>query len=288
MGTSARSPEPDDERASPLIEALGAVGGALARNPTLVGGTTAFVVALSFVSANAIWYQPHFHSGAFFATRDVDYVGPADPSQQETTIRIEREGDRQARAKADPVVEKVQAILQSMNLYEGPVDGLNGPNTRKAVAAYRKTLGMAPSDAVDAELLETLGVYDKTAGIGEPDRPAVREVTAKRPASLPVVDESADPVAARIEQASATVDVPEEGGSTAVGKPAVAAKPDPMIMKIQAGLKAFGNDQMEVDGLIGSKTRSSIKEFQSLFGLKVTGEPSEEVYAKMREIGLTN
>ena len=93
MGKSARSLDLDEERSSPLIEALGAVGGALARNPTLVGGTTAFLVALSFVSANAIWYQPHFHSGAFFATRDVDYVGPADPSQQETTIKIEREGD---------------------------------------------------------------------------------------------------------------------------------------------------------------------------------------------------
>ena len=51
------------------------------------------------------------------------------------------------------------------------------------------------------------------------------------------------------------------------------AKPDPMVQKIQAGLKAFGNDGMEIDGVIGSKTRSAIREFQSLFGLPVTGEP---------------
>ena len=61
-----------------------------------------------------------------------------------------------------------------------------------------------------------------------------------------------------------------------------------MILKIQAGLKAFGNDGMEIDGVIGSKTRAAIKEFQSLFGLPVTGEPDEKLYAKMREIGLTN
>lgn len=282
MGKSARSLDLDAERSSPLIEALGAVGGALARNPTLVGGTTAFLVALSFVSANAIWYQPHFHSGAFFATRDVDYVGPADPSQQETTIKIEREGDGKAIVKADPVVEKVQAILQSMNLYEGPVDGLNGPNTRKAVVAYRKTLGMEPSDAIDAELLDSLGAEDKTAGIRLPQTQLLREVTAQRPAGL---DESADPIAARIEQASATVDMPADD---AVGVDAKPAEADPMVVKIQAGLKAFGNDKMEIDGRIGSKTRAAIKEFQSLFGLKVTGEPSDEVYAKMREIGLTN
>jgi peptidoglycan hydrolase-like protein with peptidoglycan-binding domain len=59
-------------------------------------------------------------------------------------------------------------------------------------------------------------------------------------------------------------------------------------MKIQAGLKAFGNDKIEIDGVMGNRTRAAIREFQSLFGLPVTGEPSEEVYAKMREIGLTN
>ena len=64
--------------------------------------------------------------------------------------------------------------------------------------------------------------------------------------------------------------------------------PDPMVQKIQAGLKAFGNDGMEIDGVIGAKTRSAIREFQSLFGLPVTGEPDQKVYAKMREIGLTN
>ncbi len=68
----------------------------------------------------------------------------------------------------------------------------------------------------------------------------------------------------------------------------IAAKPDPMVQKIQAGLKAFGNDGMEIDGVIGAKTRAAIREFQSLFGLPVTGEPDQKLYAKMREIGLTN
>ena len=45
---------------------------------------------------------------------------------------------------------------------------------------------------------------------------------------------------------------------------------------------------MKVDGVIGARTRSAIREFQSLFGLPVTGEPDATLYAKMREIGLTN
>src|SRR5262245_13534682 len=121
MAKRARLPELDDEPQSPLAEAVAAVGSTLARNPVLVGGTTAFVVALSYVSANALWYQPHFHSGAFFATRENEYVGPPDPAMQETTIRIERPGESRPVAKPDPVVQKVQAVLKSMNLYEGEV-----------------------------------------------------------------------------------------------------------------------------------------------------------------------
>src|SRR5262245_59711814 len=165
MGRRARLPELDDEPQSPLAEAFAAVGSTLARNPVLVGGTTAFIVALSYVSANAIWYHPHFHSGAFFATRDNNYAGPPDPAVQETTIRIERPGETRPVPKPDPLVEKVQAVLKSMNLYEGDVDGLNGPNTRSAIAAYRKTLGMPVSGEIDDALLEQLGAGETTAGI---------------------------------------------------------------------------------------------------------------------------
>ena len=65
------------------------------------------------------------------------------PACSETTIRIERQSEAvKPVVKPDPVVEQVQSILQSMNLYAGDVDGVNGPNTRKAIAAYRKTMGM--------------------------------------------------------------------------------------------------------------------------------------------------
>ena len=74
--------------------------------------------------------------------------------------------------KPDPVVEQVQGILQSMNLYAGDVDGIDGPNTRKAIEAYRKTMGMQVSGEIDDALLEQLGAGDTTAGIKPKPRPA--------------------------------------------------------------------------------------------------------------------
>ena len=139
------------------------MGAVISRNPVLVGGSTAFLVALSFVSANALWYQPHFHSGAFFPTRDMEdiYVAPDLPGTTddptETTIRIQREPAHIPQPKPDPVIEQVQGILRDLNFYDGTVDGIAGPNTRSAIANYRKKVGLPASDRIDEELLTQLG-----------------------------------------------------------------------------------------------------------------------------------
>ena len=36
-----------------------------------------------------------------------------------------------------------------MNLYAGDVDGIDGPNTRKAIETYRKAMGMEISGDID-------------------------------------------------------------------------------------------------------------------------------------------
>jgi peptidoglycan hydrolase-like protein with peptidoglycan-binding domain len=259
MARSAKRPKKPAHMAL-LGNGAAAIGGAISRNPMLVGGTTAFLVALSFVSANALWYQPHFHSGAFFSTRNLDntYVAPdleADmprlEEEPETTIRIDRAPNHVPQPKPDPVVEQVQGILRDLDFYAGTVDGIAGPNTRAAIANYRKKVGLPASDAIDDELLTQLGTQPTTAAIAAPPAPAPRQTD----------------------------------GQTETTRPHAS---DPLIIKIQAGLKAFGNDGIEIDGVMGSKTKSAIREFQSLFGLPVTGEPDEALYAKMREIGLTN
>lgn len=261
MGRSARSRKVvEEEPVSPLRQGASMLGAAVARNPILVGGMTAFLVALSYVSANALWYQPHFHAGAFFSTRETAYVGPPPPEEPgdaptETTIRIERDSHVVAPPPAgDPVVKQVQSVLKELNFYDGDVDGLMGPNTRKAIERYRETVGLPANGDIDQQLVEHLGAATATAGI--PRQPVPTPPSAK----LSIVPEPRP--------------APDSG--------------DPRILKIQAGLKAFGNDGIEIDGVVGSRTRSAIREFQSLFGLPVTGEPDEELYRKMREIGLTS
>jgi peptidoglycan hydrolase-like protein with peptidoglycan-binding domain len=250
MGRSARRPDPFDEEESPLASAAAGLARIIFRNPMLVGGSTAFLVALTFVSANALWYQPHAHPGAFFATRDFAGVMPS-PPEPDATIRIVR--PRAARPAGDPKVREVQSILGRLDFYSGEVDGIPGPNTRQAIFDYQTKMGLEATGSIDASLLDLLGAASGRQDIA----PARAPETAA--AAAPEADPLAPPLPA-----------------------------DRQIMKLQAGLRAFGNDDMEVDGILGARTRAAVNEFQALFGLPETGEPDEAVYAKMREIGLTN
>ncbi|RWG51040.1 peptidoglycan-binding protein [Mesorhizobium sp.] len=255
MARSAKQPKAVKRRGNAFQGSAVAVGSLISRNPVLVGGSTAFLVTLFYVSANALWYQPFPHAGAFFATRSIEGFPRAGADEPETTINIVRPGS--APIKSDPVVEQIQGILKDLDFYSGTVDGISGPNTRKAIQAYQQKVGLNASGEIDSVLVDQLGATPTASTV------------VPHPAPRP------DDMAAIPVSASAPADAPAQA-------------PDARIIKIQAGLKAFGNDDMQLDGVVGARTKAAIKEFQSLFGLPETGEPDEVVYVKMREIGLTN
>jgi peptidoglycan hydrolase-like protein with peptidoglycan-binding domain len=242
----------DSPLAALLRDGVRAAGASAARNPIVVGGTTAFLVTLFFVSANALWNQPRPHASAFFITRDMpDYRAPV---PDEGAFQDEEDHSAAPPAVADPKVQQVQDILGDLNLYTGSVDGIAGPQTRKAIAEYQKLVGLEPSGEIDDNLID--------------------ELIARR---APRQDEAIE--------AMPPVPAPRPARAEAVAE-VRAANPD--ILKVQAGLKAFGQDGIEIDGRLGLRTRTAIREFQSLFGLPVTGEPDAKLLAKMRQIGLTN
>ncbi|MCO6389523.1 peptidoglycan-binding protein [Aliihoeflea aestuarii] len=280
----ARSAKSRKRKQSPglLATGLAATGRAIAERPVVVGGLTAFAITFAFVAANAIWYQPHPHKSAFFETR---HMSPRVPAEPVDVTRLEIEPapatapkldlpaetvapSPAARPQANPaqtdprledpapdaraaVVAEVQRVLAELDLYKGAIDGLTGPQTNAAVATYRQTLGLPEDGGIDSELLRHLG----TNGQAEQENTPV---------------EAARSGTDQIQTASA----PSSG--------------EQRVMRIQAGLRAFGNQSIDLDGQVGPRTESAILEFQSLFGLPETGMPDEATYEKMREIGLTS
>jgi Putative peptidoglycan binding domain len=58
----------------------------------------------------------------------------------------------------DQVIADVQALLQQMGYYKGEVDGLLGPLTREALAAYQADQGLTTTEAIDEPTLDSLGL----------------------------------------------------------------------------------------------------------------------------------
>jgi hypothetical protein len=58
----------------------------------------------------------------------------------------------------DQVAVNVQEQLARAGYYDGPIDGLLGPMTREAIAAYQADNGLAVTSAIDEPTLATLGL----------------------------------------------------------------------------------------------------------------------------------
>ena len=58
----------------------------------------------------------------------------------------------------DRVIVDVQSQLQRDGYYDGPVDGVLGPMTREAIAAFQADHGLAVTSVIDQPTLATLGI----------------------------------------------------------------------------------------------------------------------------------
>jgi hypothetical protein len=60
----------------------------------------------------------------------------------------------------DQVLAEVQTVLQGQGIYRGEIDGLLGPATRAALAAYQTAKGLPPTATLDQPTLDTLGLSE--------------------------------------------------------------------------------------------------------------------------------
>jgi putative peptidoglycan binding protein len=58
----------------------------------------------------------------------------------------------------DQVIAETQSLLQQMGYYNGEVDGLLGPMTREALAAYQADNGLTATASIDEPTLDSLGL----------------------------------------------------------------------------------------------------------------------------------
>jgi len=249
---------------------LTATGETIQDNPSIAAGTCVFVVAFSLVAANALYSQKGGHPGPIWATRDAittqsveEKARARQPGRATASpltldkipIPIMRPQDTGQTIPASSLVREAQSHLAALGYYGGTVDGLYGPKTRDAIAAFEKAYGFEISGQVSTALLKDIGdVAGKTA---KPLSPAEHPI------------DRVSPLAAADEQAP-------------LRRPETDAA---LVARVQIGLINFGEVEVAVDGVLTDPTVSAVRRFQERYRLPVTGIPDSAIVRKLEDIG---
>lgn len=295
-----------DDRESVLGELAHGLWRLAVRNRRTVLAGLGVLGVVTYASVNALYLQDGAHPSAFFETRDTLTErrhalrsdernmggGSTDPSPVTRIVFDENASDTSAPGavplsrpserpaeptrveqivvapqatpgRQDPTTE-LQQMLAELGFYDAKVDGIAGPRTQAAIDAYKTSVGLRGIDLSTDELLTSLrNNMMVTAAIPRP-RPA---------APAPQVD-------------PAPAKAPGSPEHNRVQDAAQAPVADPDVLRVQAGLKAFGNDDIRVDGVAGEQTSMAVREFQALFRMPVTGEIDTALLDKMVAVGL--
>ena len=90
---------------------------------------------------NALWLQDGRHPAPLFST-----APPASQSRSSDKAPV------RTRVEAAAKMRELQHGLRDLGFYDGPVDGIDGPHTRMAVAAYQKANGLDSTGTPDKGL----------------------------------------------------------------------------------------------------------------------------------------
>lgn len=301
-----------------LGEAMGSIGGFIARNPSFAGATTALAVAATFFSANALLFQEGQHPSAFFATRPI--VSDVQPKSDASGLPVSADEPNVTRFVLNSGSEPTHTASIEPSAVPIPVPAPRPHEATNAAEKVSVSIPYEPSTPASVadggeeavlhiqELLAKLGYYEGDLdGLDGPMTRSAIEDYKKHTGLKGIELTDAELMTSMRNNLDVTAAVPKAppAPSEVVAKPQVkevAAAPMSVedllggqlpkeipsadVVKVQAALKAFGNTDVAVDGIAGGQTEEAIREFQTLFRLPVTGEIDEPLLEKMRDVGL--
>lgn len=263
------------------------------KNPLLASGFFLFFVGFGFVTFNALFFQNASHHAVFIQTRPFDDhsspsakspsmslpdIGQDIPSSS-SVVEKANEPPVTGRQKTDVLPDnllEVQKKLASSGFYDGPLDGLDGPKTRSAIARWRESANKISNHDKLAETQDDIAALI-SGELAQKD--ALDGVTTQALNNSPPGGERerntsavAATNAASADQAGAYQDHFKAGTAD--------------IMRVQAALRSFGDDHVIVTGKEDENTAEALRNFQKMFSLSVTGTINQEVIDKMKDIGL--
>lgn len=237
------------EKSSPpkTQETLMARAGHLALdNPVAAGGTVVMGLTACLIIANAIGLQPGRHPAPLFATRDrPEALQIPEPDGRRSGLQVQ---------EISTLVLDLQISLRKIGFYEGPLDGLSGPATERAIRAFERRAGQAETGKANEALLALILLH------GDEPQSSLVPVPRAKPGARSSLSVAPPP------QLVNSVDA------------------DPRLMKIQKALSELGYGPLKADGVMGANTTAAIKRFELDRGLPLTGEPGPQTVERLEMI----
>ncbi|MBL4645808.1 MAG: peptidoglycan-binding protein, partial [Rhizobiales bacterium] len=145
------------------------------------------------------------------------------------------------------LVSDVQSMLAVKGFFHNVVDGLDGPETRAAIAEYERGIGLDPTGEPSTSLLSRMRMDDliREGGTGTVPLP---------------------------ERAPANNPDPNAPDTNSVDKPGISSK---TILAVQTALNDFGYGPVTPDGMFGAQTSKAVRNFQENQKLAVNGKISD-------------
>lgn len=189
---------------------------------------------------------------------------------------------------ADLDVARLQHSLSALGIYKGEIDGFTGPQTREAMEQWQRLQAKMGALKQNIATPENKPIPASGSSSDHIKKLIDREVPVPQPHPNATVSKAPPREKSSSDTASSPSEKANQPVLSAVVKPQSPQKQvtSQDIVRVQAGLKAFGNGRVSVDGIPDQTTRDAVREFQKLFNLPATGEIDANLIGKMREIGL--
>lgn len=204
----------------------------------------------TLVAVNATYLQAGKHPAPLFQTRAPGGQLAALMHREVRTVSAGTDLRYPPLVADRALISEVQSMLAVKGFYHGLVDGVDGPETRAAIADYERGINVSPT--------------------GEP---SVKLLTRMRMDQL--VNEEHVPLPARAPATNSDLESPAATSAVAAAQ----------ILSVQQAMNRFGYGPVTADGMYGDETSAAIQRFEMNQGMTVTGMVSDDLMVRLLAIG---
>lgn len=172
----------------------------------------------------------------------------------------------------NPRVEELQQVLKDAGFEPGPIDGIMGGHTRRAIREFQKTKG-----------LKSTGKIDSSTQLALNREKEILRQTPKIDLDTSLSLEQTIPKGLKTEEAKVETEDTKKKAEIQDEVMSYRLKSKGRTMQIQTALKNAGFYKGEIDGKIGPQTKKAIKAFQKAKGLAPDGVVGPKTWEELEK-----